>query len=424
MASFILVSQDSHFPLANIPFGTGFSTHNPNPRCVSRIGDFVVDLAALEAEGLFQELSNTHFFSNPTLNSFMSEDKALWRAYRSKIQSLFAAENPLIRDNEQLKAKILIPISEFTNTLPVNIGDYTDFYSSRNHAFNVGCMFRGPQNALQDNWLRLPVGYHGRSSSVVVSGHPVKRPRGQIKPLDSPDPIFSSCKKLDHEVEIGVFLGGKLNQLGEPINIAVASEHVFGLVLLNDWSARDIQSWEYVPLGPFTAKNFQTSISPWIITTLALEPFTAGLPAQDPVPLPYLREDPPTSFNITIDTFLKTPSLSEPHKISTTNMQHLYWSIYQMLAHHSVTGCNMRPGDLLGTGTISGPTPDSLGCLLEMSTNGKTPVALPNGETRSFLNDGDELIIVGKAEGENFTIGFGDVRGVILPALEDQYFHN
>lgn len=350
----------------------------------------------------------------------MSEPKEIWSAYRAKIQQLLDQNNPILRDNADLRGKVLIPVTEFTNTLPAEIGDYTDFYASKNHAFNVGVMFRGPENALQPNWLRLPVGYHGRSSSIVTSGHPVRRPRGQVCPPGATEPSFSSCKKLDYEVEIGVFIGGNVNKLGEPIDIKNAYQNIFGLVILNDWSARDIQAWEYVPLGPFTAKNFQTSISPWIITMDALEAFRMDLPIQDPEPLPYLMENHLSSFNVTLETFIKTKNSSDPHKISTTNMQHLYWSITQQLTHHTVSGCNMRPGDLLGTGTISGPTPDTLGCMLEMTSNGKHPINLPSGESRAFLEDEDELIIVGKCQGNEYTIGFGDVRGVITPALQDQ----
>lgn len=420
--SFVAVESSSHFPIQNIPFGTGAVRGQPHAVCLTRIGDFAVDLAALEAVGIFSGILPSKVFDQPTLNAFMSYSRAEWRAVRAALQDLLDAENPRLRDDESLKASSLVPISEVALTLPVQIGDYTDFYASKNHAYNVGCMMRGPENALQANWLHLPVGYHGRASSVRVSKTPVRRPRGQLKAPDAPAPEYTATRKLDFELEMGAFVGGPTNPLGEPIDIARATERIFGLVLLNDWSARDFQAWEYVPLGPFNSKNFLTSISPWIVTLDALEPFKVPLAPQDPIPLPYLQDPDFSSFNVSLEVLLKTPGLEEPSKISESNLTNLYWSFSQQLAHHSVTGCDMRPGDLLGTGTISGTTPDSLGCLLEITTNGKNPLTLPNGEKRAFLEDGDQLTLRGSCHGEGYTIGFGEVSGTVEAAVRDRFY--
>ena len=415
MESFISVSADHYFPLLNLPYSTGKHQSSDEIHCVSRIGDWIISLTYLEAQGFLQFPSK--LFDTGTLNKFMSEERNIWQAVRGRLQDLLRVDNPELRDSEH-RNKALTPVSEFELTLPVSIGDYTDFYCSKNHAFNVGVMFRGPENALQPNWTRMPIGYHGRSSSIVIGGD-VRRPRGQVCPPGG-DPQFATCKKLDYEVEIGFFVGGKTNKLGEPIDILQAYQNIFGLVLLNDWSARDIQAWEYVPLGPFNAKNFMTSISPWIVTLEALEPFRIALPAQDPAPFPYLQDPGLFSYDISLKTYLETPGC-EPVLISTSNMKHLYWSITQQLAHHTVTGCNLRVGDLLGTGTISGTTEDSLGCMLEMSLNGKKPLILPNGQQRCFLEDGDTLSIVGECKGQGFTIGFEVIKSTVLPAIRDQY---
>ena len=300
--------------------------------------------------------------------------------------------------------------------LPARIGNYTDFYSSCHHAHNVGTMLRGPENALMPNWKWLPVAYHGRASSVVVSGTDVRRPKGQIKPPDAPAPSFGPTKSLDYELEMA-FLVGPGNTLGEPVPIDRAVDHIFGLVLMNDWSARDIQAWEYQPLGPFLAKNFATSISPWVVTLEALEPFRKPLPQQDPEPLPYLRSGNDFTFDIDLEARLQTSSMTAPHVITRTNFQNLYWSIAQQLAHHTVGGCNLQPGDLLASGTISGPTEESRGCMLELTWRGANPLTLPNDETRKWLEDGDTLNITGYCQGDGYRVGFGEVSGRVLSAL-------
>lgn len=277
--------------------------------------------------------------------------------------------------------------------LPCKIGDYTDFYSSKNHAYNVGCMFRGPDNALQPNWVHLPVGYHGRASTVRLSGEPVRRPKGQVS-ADRVNPKWSQCNRLDIELEMGIFVG-KGNEIGTPIKIKDANDHIFGYTVLNDWSARDLQVWEYVPLGPFNAKNFLTTISPWIVTSEALAPFKLSLPAQDPTPLDYLKDSELRSFDIQLDVLIKTPKMEQEHLMAKSNLKYLYWSPAQQLTHHAVTGCNMNPGDLLGTGTISGTTKEEYGSMLELTWNGKEKIQLPNGEERVFLEDGDSVTLRG-----------------------------
>lgn len=306
------------------------------------------------------------------------------------------------------------------NVLPARIGDYTDFYSSKNHAFNVGCMFRDPKNALNPNWVHLPVGYHGRASSVTISGTPVRRPKGQVS-ADKLNPSWSKCNRLDIELEMGIFVG-KGNKLGEPVKCKDAKDHIFGYVVLNDWSARDLQVWEYVPLGPFNAKNFHSTISPWIVTAEALEPFKIKLPEQDPKPLDYLQDADMTSYDINLDVFMKSPKMEAEHKLATSNLKYLYWSPAQQLTHHTVTGCNMSSGDLLGTGTISGTEKQEYGSMLELTWAGKEKIQLPSGEERVFLQDGDSVRMTGTCKGNGFTIGFGDCEGTILPALEDDAF--
>lgn len=299
--------------------------------------------------------------------------------------------------------------------LPARIGDYTDFYSSFHHAHNVGTMLRGPENALMPNWKWLPVAYHGRASSIVVSGAEVKRPSGQTKPPDASSPVYGPSKSLDFELETAFFIGPG-NSLGQPVSIDRAEEHIFGIVLMNDWSARDIQTWEYQPLGPFLAKNFCSTISPWVVSLEALEPFRKALPAQDPPPLPYLKRANDFTFDIQLEARLQTPKMTEPQTITRSNFRNLYWSIVQQLAHHTVNGCNLQPGDLLASGTISGPTEDSRGCMLELTWRGANPLKLSSGETRKWLEDGDTLSITGWCQGDGYRIGFGEVKGRIIGA--------
>lgn len=365
---------------------------------------------------------STDVFNEVTLNKFMSLGPDAWSETRETIKSILSGKLSILNQDIKLKNESLIPIDECTMHLPASIGDYTDFYSSYNHAFNVGTMFRGPEKALKPNWLHLPVAYHGRSSSVVVSGTNIRRPCGQLMPPDSTKPIFGPSTRLDFELEMAFFVGSQQTLMGNPININDAEKHIFGLVLMNDWSARDIQKWEYKPLGPFLAKNFATTISPWIIPLEALEPFKVPLPKQQPDILPYLKSNHDYLYDIELTVDL-TPNGNENGKttICKSNSKYLYWSQRQQLAHHTVTGCIMKPGDLLASGTISGPTEDTFGSLLELSWAGSKAVKLNDGSTRKFLQDGDKVTISGKASNDSITIGFGECSGVILPANVPAY---
>ena len=412
--SFIDIPRDSHFPLENLPYGV-FKPKQGVARVGVAIGDFVVDLSVLEELGHFRfpEFSGRRVFSEDALNAFLALGRPAWRNVRSALQNLLAADTPTLRDDAELRGRVFHRQDEVTMLLPARIGDYTDFYSSYHHAHNVGTMLRGPENALMPNWKWLPVAYHGRASSIVVSGADVRRPSGQTKPPDAATPVFGPSKSLDYELEMAFFIGPS-NPLGSPVPIDQASEHIFGFVLMNDWSARDIQAWEYQPLGPFLAKNFCTSISPWVVTLDALEPFRKPLPAQDPEPLPYLKAKNDFTFDIELTAHLRTPKMKSPHVITRTNFQNLYWSVSQQLAHHAIGGCNLQPGDLLASGTISGATEESRGCMLELTWRGANPLKLPNDETRKWLEDGDELAITGWCNGNGFRIGFGEVRGRIV----------
>jgi fumarylacetoacetase len=415
-SAFIEVAPDSHFPIQNLPFGIFSTTADPRLRAGVAIGEFVLDLAALEEAGVLSVApAGSRVFDRDTLNAFIALGRPVWTHARSRLGELLREDHAELRDNAGLRARALVPMREARMHLPVAIGGYTDFYSSKEHATNVGSMFRDPKNALLPNWRHLPVAYNGRASSVVASGTPIRRPKGQIKPPDAEQPIFGPTRKLDFELETA-FIVGEGNALGEPIAIDHAERHVFGLVLMNDWSARDIQQWEYVPLGPFNAKTFATSISPWIVTLDALAPFRVAGPAQDPPPLSYLAQSGEHAFDINLEVNLK-PAGAVASKICHTNFRHLYWSMAQQLAHHTVSGCNTRVGDLMGSGTISGSTSDSFGSLLELAWNGQRPLALPGGATRSFLEDGDEVIMTGWCQGDVYRVGFGEVRGEVLPPL-------
>ncbi|HMS33133.1 MAG TPA: fumarylacetoacetase [Ignavibacteria bacterium] len=414
--SFVPVKPESDFSVQNLPYGIFKTKKNNSPRAGIAIGEYVLDLNAVSAKGLLKSLSGIeNIFSNKSLNEFMSLGKEVWHSVRTDIQNLLDESNPVLRDNEYLKNECLISRTECEMCMPVEIGDYTDFYSSREHATNVGIMFRGKENALMPNWLHLPVAYHGRSSSIVLSGTDVVRPKGQTKADDAEMPSFGPSRLLDFELEMGFFIGTG-NKLGEPVPVENAADHIFGMVLVNDWSARDIQKWEYVPLGPFLAKNFATSISPWVVTLEALEPFKTKSGKQIPEPLPYLKSKGDHAFDIKLEVSLKTDKSDDPYIISRSNFKNLYWDITQQLAHHTVTGCNMRTGDLLASGTISGPDKNSYGSLLELTWRGTEPIKLPDGEERKFLLDGDTLIISGYCQGEGFRVGFGEVTGKILPA--------
>ena len=416
LRSFIEVTPDSDFPIQNLPYGV-FQPAEGTARIGVAIGEWILDLALLEERGKLglPEFKGQRPFSSGSLNAFLSLGRPAWRRARGEIQRLLSADTPDLRDDADLRTHAFHAQKKVAMQLPARIGDYTDFYSSYHHAHNVGTMLRGPENALMPNWKHLPVGYHGRASSIVPSGTDVRRPRGQIKPPDAPAPIFSASRSFDYELEMA-FLIGPGNALGEPVPIASAHEHIFGMVLMNDWSARDVQAWEYQPLGPFLAKNFCTSISPWVVTMDALAPFRKPLPPQDPEPLEYLRAPEDFTYDIHLEATLQTSNMREPHVVTRTNFQHLYWSIAQQLAHHTVNGCNLQPGDLLASGTISGPTEESRGCMLELTWRGANPLALPNGESRKWLEDGDALTITGWCEGDGYRVGFGEVRGRVLPA--------
>ncbi len=416
LRSFIEIAKDSHFPLENLPFGV-FKPRDKPARIGVALGEYVVDLSALERCGLFKDLppETSEAMSRDWLNEFLALGRPAWRKVRELLQKLLSAEAPTLREDEKLRERVLHRQSDVVMQLPVKIGNYTDFYSSYHHAHNVGTMLRGPENALMPNWKWLPVAYHGRASSVVVSGTDVRRPQGQIKPPDATAPLFGPTKSLDYELEMA-FLIGPGNSLGQPVPIDRALDHIFGFVLMNDWSARDIQAWEYQPLGPFLAKNFCTSISPWVVMLEALEPFRQPLPRQDPEPLPYLRAKNDFTFDIQLEAKLRTAKMKSPHSITRTNFQNLYWSVSQQLAHHAIGGCNLQPGDLLASGTISGETEESRGCLLELTWRGANPLKLPNGETRKWLEDGDTVALTGWCQGDGYRVGFGEVSGKILPA--------
>jgi fumarylacetoacetase len=416
LKSFIDVDPDSHFPLENLPFGV-FKPRNGAARIGVALGNMVVDLALLEREGHFQSVGPgpDPVFAQPALNKFLSLGRPTWRKTRETLLHLLSAETATVRDDADLRARLFHAQQDVVMQLPAKIGNYTDFYSSYHHAHNVGTMLRGPENALMPNWKWLPVAYHGRASSIVVSGTDVRRPQGQIKPPDAAAPSFGPSRSFDYELETA-FLIGPGNSLGDPIPIERAAEHIFGMVLMNDWSARDIQAWEYQPLGPFLAKNFCTSISPWVVTLDALESFRKPLPAQDPAPLPYLATPNDFTFDIQLEAHLYTAQMNTAHRITRTNFQNLYWSISQQLAHHTVGGCNLEPGDLLASGTISGPTEESRGCMLELTWRGANPLTLPGGETRKWLEDGDALSITGWCQGQGYRVGFGEVTGRITPA--------
>ncbi|SDO74576.1 fumarylacetoacetate hydrolase [Paenibacillus sp. yr247] len=416
--SFIEVEPDSHFPIQNLPYGVFRPHKGGQPRIGVAIGNYVLDLAVLDTAGCFEKtaVSGRNIFSQPSLNALMSFSRPVWKELRSTIGRLLDVEEPALRDNEELRATAMYLQNDVELLLPVEIGDYTDFYASKDHATNVGSMFRGKENALMPNWLHLPVGYHGRASSVVISGSDIRRPQGQMKPPDSAAPIFGSSRQLDFELEVGCLIGTG-NEQGLPVSIEKAEDYIFGLVLVNDWSARDIQSWEYQPLGPFLAKNFATSISPWVVPLEALEPFRVPAPKQDPEPLPYLRQSTPGSFNIQLEVYLQSESMKRPDRISASNFSYLYWTMAQQIAHHTIGGCNLRPGDLLASGTISGPEKESRGSMLELTWRGSEPLQLINGDERVWLEDGDCLTMTGWCQGDGYRVGFGEVIGRVLPAI-------
>jgi len=420
LTSFIDIATDSDFSIHNLPYGifseTKDAAGNNNRRAGVAIGEQVLDLSVLEAEGLLS-LAGGPYFDQPTLNAFIDSGRENWTKARTTIQMLLSADNDTLRDNADLQQKALFKQADVTMHLPVQVPGFTDFYSSKEHATNVGTMFRDPNNALLPNWTEMPVGYNGRASTVIVSGTDVIRPSGQLKPNADDRPIFSPCKRLDFELETA-FVVGKGNNIGQPIAVDEAADHIFGMVLLNDWSARDIQKWEYVPLGPFNAKTFASEVSPWIVTMDALAPFKTSCPTQEPKPLAYLNEKASdSSFDITLSVELLPENANEATVVCETNFKYMYWSMAQQLTHHTITGCKVEVGDMMGSGTISGPTPDSYGSMLEIAWNATKPVTLKGGETRSFIEDGDTVIMKGYSEKDGIRVGFGEVRGKVLPAL-------
>lgn len=414
--SYIEVSPDSDFSLQNLPYGVFSTSENPQHRIGVAIGDLILDLSKVKHLFTGPELHDKQdVFAAPTLNALMALSRPAWQEARATLQSLLSSEDCLLQGTK-LAETAFIGMESAEMHLPADIGDYTDFYSSRDHATNVGTMFRGKENALMPNWLHLPVGYHGRASSVVVSGTPIRRPNGQTRPDDTKPPVFGPCKLMDFELEMAFFTGGPCNKLGDTISAANAHENIFGMVLMNDWSARDLQKWEYVPLGPFTAKNMGTSISPWVVTMEALMPFVVDNPVQEPVPFPYLHHEDPYTFNVNLEVAIKPAGTKTASTVCQSNYCNMYWTPKQQLAHHTVTGCNIRPGDLLASGTISGAEPETFGSMLELSWRGSREVALQDGEVRKFLKDGDEVIVSGYCEGDGYRVGFGTCAGKVLPA--------
>jgi fumarylacetoacetase len=414
LRSFVSVEAASDFPIQNLPYGVFSTPALPTPRIGVAIGDYVLDLWQLEQDCRLP-VRGLGVFSAPSLNPFMALGPKVWSQTRARISELLRHDNDELRDNPGLRKRALVPMADVRLHLPIAVSGYTDFYSSKEHATNVGVMFRGKDNALQPNWLHMPIGYNGRASTVVVSGTKVRRPRGQLKPPNAELPTFGPCKRLDFELEMGVVIG-QPSPMGEMLNEARAEEMIFGFVLLNDWSARDIQQWEYVPLGPFQGKAFATSISPWVVTREALEPFRLHGPRQDPAPLPYLRQTEPNNYDLELEVGMRAASMNEPSRICRTNFQYMYWSSVQQLVHHASSGCAMNVGDLLGSGTISGPEKSQRGSLLEISWNGTEPIELASGITRTFLEDGDSLVMRGWCQGDGYRVGFGEVEGTILPA--------
>ena len=414
LKSWIEVLPNSDFPIQNLPFGI-FKTQSSSPRVGIAIGDQVLDLAILNKLGFLDKLKiDNSIFTNQYLNDFIALGKSTTSSVRECISNLLNENCPDLRDNKEARAKVFQSISNVQMLMPVRIGDYTDFYSSIDHATNVGTMFRDPQNALLPNWKHLPVGYHGRSSSIIISGTEFHRPKGQTKPVEAEPPVFGPCKSLDFELETA-FIIGKQTKLGESVTTANAEEHIFGMVLFNDWSARDIQTWEYVPLGPFLAKNFASTVSPWVVTMEALEPFRVSGYKQEPKVLPYLEYSGDRNIDINLDVFIQ-PEKSEENLVSHSNYKFMYWTMEQQLAHHTVNGCNINVGDMMASGTISGPTPDSYGSMLEISWKGTKPVKMKDGTERKFINDNDTVIMRGYCQKDGVRVGFGEAKGKVLPA--------
>jgi fumarylacetoacetase len=414
LKSWIEVPENSDFPIQNIPFGIA-TVASDTARVVSRIGDKVIDLKVLYDFGYLADL---HFaledFDTDVLNNMMRNGKSGTRNLRNRISELFEVSNNELRNNKNHLEQALIDIDAVEMLLPVRVGDYTDFYSSEQHAYNVGCMFRDPNNALLPNWKHIPVGYHGRASSIVVSGTPFHRPKGQQKPSEDESPVYGPCKLLDFELEMA-FVTYQGKELGDTISTDEADDYIFGLTLFNDWSARDIQKWEYIPLGPFLAKNFASHTSPWIVTLDALTPFRVSGPVQDPKVLPYLEYSGDKHIDINLQVSI-VPENGLEKEVSNSNYRHMYWNMNQQLAHHTVNGCNINAGDMMASGTISGPEEGMYGSMLEISWKGTKPVSMPDGTERKFIQDNDTVVMRGYSQKDGVRIGFGEVKAKLLPA--------
>ena len=406
LKTWLEVTQSSDFPIQNIPFGIAFIDNSKFG--VSRIGDTVINLSKLYELGAFQSILSENYFDKGFLNDFLKKKKSDWRSVRNRISEIFTDEN-----NKDKYTSALYDLQDVEMCMPVKVGDYTDFYSSRQHAYNVGCMFRDPDNALLPNWLHIPVGYHGRASSIILSGTDIYRPKGQQLPLDAKAPVFGPCKLLDFELEMA-FITGEGKPLGDSISIDEAEDYIFGMVIFNDWSARDIQKWEYVPLGPFLAKNFASSISPWIVTLDALEPFRCKGEEQEPEVLPYLKYTGNKNIDINLEVQIESANFSA-HTVSKSNYKYMYWNLNQQLAHHTVNGCDIHAGDMMASGTISGNDESAYGSMLELSWKGTKPLLMPDGSERKFINDGDTVIMKAHSTKDNVRIGFGEVRTKVLP---------
>ena len=416
LRSWVSVPKGSDFPLGNLPLGIFSTSDRPAMRAGIALGDQIIDLGVLHAEGFLDELSlRRGIFEQGSWNEFLGLGKGALRVLRARLLALFDEGSSELRDQVTLHGSLFCDRRTARLYLPVEVGDYTDFYSSIEHATNVGSLFRDPENPLLPNWRHMPVGYHGRASSIVCSGTPVCRPLGQCKPPGVEVPVFGPSQKLDFELEMAFVSCGR-TELGQRVGVDEAEEYIAGLLLFNDWSARDIQAWEYVPLGPFLGKSFASSVSPWIVMLEALAPFRVDMPEQVPPPLPYLRGRRDANFDIYIEAYLQVPD-QPSHCVVRTNFRYMYWSMAQQLAHQTVGGCNIRPGDLYASGTISGPSEGSFGSLLELTWNGERPIKLLNGVERCFLEDGDYVAVTAYGERGDFRIGFGIMEGTIQPAL-------
>ncbi|MCS5488831.1 fumarylacetoacetase [Algoriphagus sp. CAU 1643] len=414
LKTWVEIPKNSDFTIYNLPFGV-FKNKRLSPRIGIAIGDKIVDLSVLDQEGFFSDLFLPEgIFLQDSLNELIALGKNQTRKIRERVQDLLLTDNEKLRDHS-IRGKVMVNRKEAEMLLPVKIGDYTDFYSSMEHATNVGKMFRDPENALLPNWKHLPVGYHGRASSIIPSGVNIHRPKGQFKDPDMESPSFGPSRRMDFELELA-FITGKPTKLGDSVSTAEAEDYIFGFVLFNDWSARDIQAWEYVPLGPFLGKNFASSISPWVVTLEALDYFRVEGPKQDPEVLPYLQCEGAHSFDINLEAYIQPEGAKQASRVCRSNFKYMYWNIAQQLAHHTVNGCNINVGDMMASGTISGPTEDSFGSMLELSWKGSKPVKLETGEERKFIEDGDTVIMKGYAEKDGVRVGFGEVRSKLLPA--------